>query len=69
MNANFGIFKCDFKGNKKDKKAYFVDHALSEIRKYKEEFFKQVVNKILICSIIYIVVSEYTNKVIMEEIL
>ena len=40
MNANFGIFKCDFKGNKKEKKAYFVDHALSEIRKYKEEFFK-----------------------------
>lgn len=40
MNANFGIFKCDFKGNKKDKKAYFVDHALSEIRKYKKEFFK-----------------------------
>lgn len=40
MNANFGIFKCDYKGNKKDKKNYYVNHALEEVRKYKEEFVK-----------------------------
>lgn len=38
MNANFGIFKCLYKGPKKDKKAYYVKVALENIDKYKEQY-------------------------------
>ncbi|MBR0461488.1 MAG: methylenetetrahydrofolate--tRNA-(uracil(54)-C(5))-methyltransferase (FADH(2)-oxidizing) TrmFO [Erysipelotrichaceae bacterium] len=38
MNANFGIFRCDYKGNKKEKKAYYAAHALAEVKEYKEKY-------------------------------
>ena len=31
MNANFGIFKVDYHGNKKDKKQFYVDHAMQSL--------------------------------------
>jgi len=34
MNANFGIFKCDYRGPKKEKKAYYSKHALDKIDEY-----------------------------------
>ena len=34
MNANFGIFKCEYTGPKDSKKKYFVDHALEEVTNY-----------------------------------
>ncbi|MBR4461799.1 MAG: methylenetetrahydrofolate--tRNA-(uracil(54)-C(5))-methyltransferase (FADH(2)-oxidizing) TrmFO [Erysipelotrichaceae bacterium] len=34
MNANFGIFKCPYDGDKAHKKAYFVSHALDKVREY-----------------------------------
>ena len=37
MNANFGIFRCTFTGNKKEARKYFVEHSLEEVRKYKEK--------------------------------
>ncbi len=40
MNANFGIFRLDYQGNKKDKKAYYVKHALNKVVEFKEEFNK-----------------------------
>ncbi|MBQ6559708.1 MAG: FAD-dependent oxidoreductase, partial [Erysipelotrichaceae bacterium] len=36
MNANFGIFKCPYNGDKAHKKAYFVSHALDKVREYAE---------------------------------
>ena len=36
MNANFGIFRCDYKGPKKEKKAFYSKHALAKIEEYKE---------------------------------
>jgi len=36
MNANFGLFKCEFNGNKKDKKDYYVKHALDKIKEYRD---------------------------------
>ena len=34
MNANFGIFKCDYNGPKNEKKKFFVEHALSKVEEY-----------------------------------
>ena len=34
MNANFGIFKCEFDGKKNDKKKFFVEHALKAVQDY-----------------------------------
>ena len=34
MNANYGIFKCEYNGNKKDKKLYYANHSLSIIKEY-----------------------------------
>ena len=34
MNANFGIFKCEYQGKKEDKKQYFVEHSLDIIKEY-----------------------------------
>ena len=34
MNANFGIFRCEYSGNKKDKKTYYVNHSLAIIEAY-----------------------------------
>ena len=41
MNANFGIFSCDFKGNKKDKRAAYVKIALENITKLKEHIWNK----------------------------
>lgn len=38
MNANFGILKSDFKGSKSEKKKYYVDNALKEVKEFKEHF-------------------------------
>ena len=38
MNANFGIFKCDYTGNKKDKKSFYVKEALNKIKVYKDNY-------------------------------
>lgn len=38
MNANFGIFKCDYAGNKKDKKNFYVKEALNKIKVYKDNY-------------------------------
>ena len=38
MNANFGIFRLDYSGNKKDKKAFYVSHALEKIKSFKEKY-------------------------------
>lgn len=35
MNANFGIFRLDYQGNKKDKKAFYVKYALDKVIEYK----------------------------------
>ena len=35
MNANFGIFQCDYSGPKSEKKQYYVEHALDIIKVYK----------------------------------
>ncbi len=37
MNANYGIFKLNFNGNKKDKKAYYAKHAISEVKAFKSQ--------------------------------
>ena len=34
MNANFGIFKLEYNGSKKDKKQFYVEHALAIIKEY-----------------------------------
>ena len=34
MNANFGIFKCEYSGKKDDKKKYYVEHSLDIIKEY-----------------------------------
>ena len=34
MNANFGIFKCEYNGKKDDKKKYYVEHSLAIIKEY-----------------------------------
>ena len=34
MNANFGIFKCEYHGFKDDKKKYYADHSLDIIKEY-----------------------------------
>jgi len=34
MNANFGIFKCEYNGKKNDKKQFYVNHALEVVREY-----------------------------------
>ncbi|MBQ6478289.1 MAG: methylenetetrahydrofolate--tRNA-(uracil(54)-C(5))-methyltransferase (FADH(2)-oxidizing) TrmFO [Erysipelotrichaceae bacterium] len=34
MNANFGIFRCDYGGSKKDKRAFYVKHALEAVREF-----------------------------------
>ena len=34
MNANFGIFRCAYSGNKNDKKKYYAEHALAIIEEY-----------------------------------
>ena len=36
MNANFGIFKCDAKVNKKDKRKEYARIAIDNINSYKE---------------------------------
>lgn len=40
MNANYGIFKLNYNGNKKDKKAYYVSHAISEVKAFKSQLIK-----------------------------
>ena len=40
MNANYGIFKLNYNGNKKDKKAYYADHAISEVKAFKSQLMK-----------------------------
>ena len=37
MNANFGIFKSDYQGDKNGKKKYYVENSLSIIRSYREK--------------------------------
>ena len=34
MNANYGIFKCEYTGNKKDKKQYYASHSLTIMKEY-----------------------------------
>ena len=34
MNANFGIFRCEYSGAKSEKKKYFSEHALKVIKEY-----------------------------------
>ena len=34
MNANFGIFKCDYSGDKANKKQYYANHSLAIIKEY-----------------------------------
>lgn len=34
MNANFGIFRCEYSGSKKDKKAFYVEHALNAVKEF-----------------------------------
>ena len=41
MNANFGIYKLDYNGNRKDKRAFYVSHALQKVKKYSEDFAKK----------------------------
>ncbi len=36
MNANFGIFKSEYQGGKKEKRNYYVEQSLKNIREYKE---------------------------------
>ncbi|MBR3228597.1 MAG: FAD-dependent oxidoreductase, partial [Erysipelotrichaceae bacterium] len=36
MNANFGIFKCDYRGPKKEKKIYYSRHALEAVKEYSD---------------------------------
>ncbi len=38
MNANFGIFKCDYQGPKNNKKAFYVKTALEQINNYKDKY-------------------------------
>lgn len=40
MNANYGIFKLNYNGNKKDKKAYYASHAISEVKAFKSQLIK-----------------------------
>ena len=40
MNANYGVFKLNYNGNKKDKKAYYADHAISEVKAFKSQLMK-----------------------------
>lgn len=42
MNANFGIIKTDFNGNKKDKRQYIVDKALKLIDEYKSNICTKI---------------------------
>ena len=34
MNANYGIFRCAYTGNKDDKKQYYANHSLDIIKEY-----------------------------------
>ena len=34
MNANFGIFRCAYEGPKADKKRFYAEHSLKEVRDY-----------------------------------
>ena len=34
MNANFGIFRCDYNGDKSLKKQYYTEHSLAIIKEY-----------------------------------
>ena len=34
MNANFGIFRCNYSGDKSHKKQYYVEHSLNIIEEY-----------------------------------
>ena len=34
MNANFGIFRCDYNGDKSLKKQYYAEHSLAIIKEY-----------------------------------
>lgn len=36
MNANFGIFRCEYNGPKDEKKKFYVEHSLDKIKAYKE---------------------------------
>ncbi|MBO4918759.1 MAG: methylenetetrahydrofolate--tRNA-(uracil(54)-C(5))-methyltransferase (FADH(2)-oxidizing) TrmFO [Erysipelotrichaceae bacterium] len=36
MNANFGIFRLDYSGSKKDKRAFYVEHALNTVKEFAE---------------------------------
>ena len=36
MNANFGIFRCEYSGKKNDKKKFYVEHALKKVKEYAE---------------------------------
>ena len=36
MNANFGIFRCEYSGPKDKKKEYYVDCALKQVEQYKK---------------------------------
>ena len=40
MNANYGIFKLSYNGNKKDKKTYYASHAISEVKAFKSQLIK-----------------------------
>ena len=42
MNANFGIIKSDYKGNKNDKRQYIVDKALDIIDVYKDNLCTKI---------------------------
>ena len=34
MNANYGIFRCEYNGPKNEKKAYYASHALEVVKEY-----------------------------------
>ena len=34
MNANFGIFLCEFSGSKKEKRSFYVEHALNAVKEF-----------------------------------
>lgn len=36
MNANFGIFRLEYNGPKKDKKTFYVNHALKKVHEFKD---------------------------------
>jgi len=34
MNANVGIFLCEFSGSKKEKRSFYVEHALNAVKEF-----------------------------------